>query len=86
MIIGATSTMPDRLTISALSNNPEPRGNPWYYDSQLLIFGCLLIFRIINAFSIKTFFQPDEYFQSLEPAWDAAFGPESGAWTTWVLS
>ena len=48
------------------------------------VFLFLLAFRILNALSIKTFFQPDEYFQSLEPAWQIAFGPDSGAWITWV--
>ena len=48
------------------------------------IFLFLLAFRILNALSIKTFFQPDDYFQSLEPAWEIAFGAESGAWITWV--
>ena len=48
-----------------------------------VVFAGLLIFRIANAVTIKTFFQPDEYFQSLEPAWRIAFGPESGAWITW---
>ncbi|KUJ15466.1 uncharacterized protein LY89DRAFT_619404 [Mollisia scopiformis] len=43
----------------------------------------LLVFRCINAALIWTFFQPDEYFQSLEPAWQMAFGPQSGAWITW---
>jgi phosphatidylinositol glycan class B len=50
----------------------------------LLVFSALLAFRIVNALTIKTFFQPDEYFQALEPAWKIAFGAESGAWTTWV--
>lgn len=44
----------------------------------------LLILRFINAIAVQTFFQPDEYFQSLEPAWQMAFGPSSGAWITWV--
>ncbi|CAD6565340.1 MAG: glycosylphosphatidylinositol anchor biosynthesis [Alectoria sarmentosa] len=47
------------------------------------IFLFLLAFRILNALSIKTFFQPDEFFQSLEPAWEIAFGANSGAWITW---
>ena len=51
-------------------------------SQDILLF--LLAFRILNALSIKTFFQPDEYFQSLEPAWEMAFGVESGAWITWV--
>ena len=49
---------------------------------DILLF--LVAFRILNALSIRTFFQPDEYFQSLEPAWKIAFGEESGAWITWV--
>ncbi|KAI9884583.1 MAG: ornithine aminotransferase [Watsoniomyces obsoletus] len=47
------------------------------------IFMLLAAFRIINALMLRTFFQPDEYFQSLEPAWNLAFGPDSGAWITW---
>ncbi|KAI9704139.1 MAG: hypothetical protein M1836_007000 [Candelina mexicana] len=43
----------------------------------------LIAFRILNALSIKTFFQPDEYFQSLEPAWEMTFGGDSGTWITW---
>jgi len=50
----------------------------------MLVLGILLALRITNALSIKTFFQPDEYFQSLEPSWQIAFGAESGAWITWV--
>ncbi|KAL6716379.1 glycosylphosphatidylinositol anchor biosynthesis [Lecanora helva] len=51
-------------------------------DSQD-IFLFLVAFRILNALSVKTFFQPDEFFQSLEPAWEIAFGAKSGAWITW---
>ncbi|KAA8897428.1 Alg9-like mannosyltransferase family-domain-containing protein [Sphaerosporella brunnea] len=45
------------------------------------IFLSLISFRILNAVTVRTFFQPDEYFQSLEPAWNLAFG--SGGWLTW---
>ena len=48
------------------------------------IFLFLIALRILNALSIRTYFQPDEYFQSLEPAWRMAFGGGSGAWITWV--
>lgn len=48
------------------------------------IFLFLIAFRILNALSIKTFFQPDEFFQSLDPAWEIAFGRDSGAWISWV--
>ncbi|KAL8799093.1 MAG: hypothetical protein Q9182_006156 [Xanthomendoza sp. 2 TL-2023] len=50
-------------------------------SQDILLF--LVAFRILNALSIRTFFQPDEYFQSLEPAWEIAFGANSGAWITW---
>lgn len=49
---------------------------------DVLLF--LVAFRILNALTVRTFFQPDEYFQSLEPAWRMVFGEESGAWITWV--
>ncbi|KAI7168121.1 glycosyltransferase family 22 protein [Hortaea werneckii] len=47
------------------------------------VYFLLLAWRYTNAASLRTFFQPDEYFQALEPAWNLAFGPESGAWITW---
>ncbi|KAJ5980296.1 GPI mannosyltransferase [Penicillium waksmanii] len=49
--------------------------------TNILLF--LIAFRILNAFTLRTFFQPDEFFQSLEPAWQIAFGKEQGAWITW---
>jgi phosphatidylinositol glycan class B len=52
--------------------------------TALDIFLFLVAFRTLNALTIQTFFQPDEYFQSLEPAWQTAFGKDSGAWITWV--
>ena len=48
------------------------------------VLSALLVFRFINALCVRTFFQPDEYFQALEPAWSIAFGNDSGAWLTWV--
>ncbi|KAI0024966.1 glycosyltransferase family 22 protein [Xylariomycetidae sp. FL0641] len=39
--------------------------------------------RLANALCVRTFFQPDEYFQALEPAWQMVFGDNSGAWLTW---
>jgi phosphatidylinositol glycan class B len=50
---------------------------------QLTVFTALLAFRTINGLILKTFFQPDEFFQSLEPAWHWTFGSMSGAWITW---
>lgn len=57
-----------------------------YRDSTLGLFALLLALRVVNALSLRTFFQPDEFFQSLEPAWQLAFGPPSNAWITWVNS
>ncbi|KAI0603282.1 Alg9-like mannosyltransferase family-domain-containing protein [Biscogniauxia sp. FL1348] len=48
-------------------------------EALTVIFG----FRVINAVCVRTFFQPDEYFQALEPAWHMVFGDDSGAWLTW---
>jgi phosphatidylinositol glycan class B len=48
------------------------------------VLSLLLAFRFLNALCLRTFFQPDEYFQALEPAWSIAFGSGSGAWLTWV--
>ena len=55
-----------------------------YATRDILLF--LIAYRILNALSVSTFFQPDEYFQSLEPAWQMAFGKDNGAWITWVRS
>jgi GPI mannosyltransferase 3 len=49
---------------------------------DILLF--LVGFRLLNALIVRTFFQPDEYYQSLEPAWQMIFGESSGAWITWV--
>lgn len=62
---------------------PTPPPNS-YRDSSLAVFTLLLALRIANALTLRTFFQPDEYFQSLEPAWQLAFGETSNAWITWV--
>ncbi|KAH6654410.1 GPI mannosyltransferase 3 [Truncatella angustata] len=43
----------------------------------------LFTFRLVNALCVRTFFQPDEYYQALEPAWQLVFGTDSGAWMTW---
>jgi hypothetical protein len=66
------------------SRRPQDDTSILGHSQWMLVLGILLALRITNALSIKTFFQPDEYFQSLEPAWQIAFGTESGAWITWV--
>ncbi|KAG9190760.1 phosphatidylinositol glycan, class B [Alternaria panax] len=80
--------MPTRAN-AARDTNPSGTGAPpraqsnSYRDSTLGIFALLLAFRIVNALTLRTFFQPDEFFQSLEPAWQLAFGPAANACITW---
>lgn len=52
--------------------------------NRLVFLRHILVIRLTNAWWLGTFFQPDEYFQALEPAWNLAFGERSGAWLTWV--
>ncbi|KAF4630326.1 hypothetical protein G7Y89_g7814 [Cudoniella acicularis] len=62
----------------------EEEIHPLVYEQRCSdLWMALIVFRCINALFVSTFFQPDEYFQSLEPAWQMAFGPQSGAWITW---
>ncbi|KAF4768469.1 hypothetical protein HAV15_002183 [Penicillium sp. str.  len=60
---------------------PRAPRTPPAPTQNILLF--LIAFRLVNAFAVRTFFQPDEYFQSLEPAWQIAFGQGQGAWITW---
>lgn len=55
-----------------------------YRDSTLAVFALLLALRTVNAWTLRSFFQPDEFFQSLEPAWQLAFGDTAHACITWV--
>ncbi|GMM33202.1 putative glycosylphosphatidylinositol-alpha 1,2 mannosyltransferase [Saccharomycopsis crataegensis] len=48
-----------------------------------LVIQYLILLRLINAFTVNTFFQPDEYFQSLEPAHQFAFGYGDLTWE-WI--
>lgn len=68
----------------APAKQPSRLASPQSYRPAFL--RDILLLRFINAISIATFFQPDEFFQSLEPAWSIAFGSESGAWLTWVCA
>ncbi|KAM3078572.1 glycosylphosphatidylinositol anchor biosynthesis [Clarireedia jacksonii] len=76
----AESTTPLSNTRNIQENGRHRLVNEQMADD---IWKLLLVFRLINAFCVRTFFQPDEYFQSLEPAWRMVFGPDSGAWLTW---
>ncbi|KAL3465068.1 Alg9-like mannosyltransferase family-domain-containing protein [Aspergillus heterothallicus] len=59
----------------------RPPSPPPDASSNILVF--LIAFRLVNALTVRTFFQPDEFFQSLEPAWKIAFGENQGPWITW---
>ena len=50
------------------------------------ILAAIFAWRLINALFVRTYFQPDEYFQALEPAWQLVYGKDSGAWLTWVYT
>ncbi|KAK5064505.1 hypothetical protein LTR84_000338 [Exophiala bonariae] len=76
------SSKPDTKANSSKSTSQDKASNEFIFTSQnALLF--LLALRLFNALTIRTFFQPDEYFQALEPAWQLAFGADSGAWITW---
>ncbi|KAJ5675974.1 GPI mannosyltransferase [Penicillium macrosclerotiorum] len=70
-------------TTSSSSASSSVRRAPSPPSPATSIFLFLVAFRLLNAFAVRTFFQPDEYFQSLEPAWQIAFGKGQGAWVTW---
>ncbi|KAF2833999.1 hypothetical protein CC86DRAFT_365741 [Ophiobolus disseminans] len=73
----------ERATTQRRAGAPPPANPTSYRDSASSLFALLLAFRIVNALTLRTFFQPDEFFQSLEPAWQLAFGASSGPWITW---
>jgi len=66
---------------SVVSRKKSSSSSNFITDNLLLV---LVAYRLVNALTVRTFFQPDEYYQSLEPAWWLAFGDNSGAWMTWV--
>ncbi|KEF52592.1 uncharacterized protein A1O9_11435 [Exophiala aquamarina CBS 119918] len=77
------NSKPKTLATEAPSREPQAKGstNPFFEPQNVLLF--LLAIRLLNALTLHTFFQPDEYFQALEPAWKLAFGEDTGAWITW---
>ena len=51
-----------------------PKDNLYVYGIENYLFLFLLVFRILNAFVIKTFFVPDEFWQGPEIAHRVVFG------------
>ena len=78
----AAAHRPKRDAASRPKTRDAGRGTSSISALHVLLF--LIAFRIVNALALRTLFVPDEYYQSLEPAWQLAFGPNSGAWFTWV--
>lgn len=68
-------------TAAQMATSPARPKHSWKHEAYVVAF---IGFRLINAYYVQTFFQPDEYFQALEPAWQLAFGRAGGAWITWV--
>ncbi|KAJ5480696.1 GPI mannosyltransferase 3 [Penicillium diatomitis] len=68
---------------SAVSSPRRLVSQPPLHSPATNVFLFLVAFRLLNALAVRTFFQPDEFFQSLEPAWQIAFGKDQGAWVTW---
>ncbi|KAK8049180.1 GPI mannosyltransferase [Apiospora phragmitis] len=80
-VAGATQASPkDAASSGAACPVTDSRRAQQVRDALSVLFG----FRLLNALCLRTFFQPDEYFQALEPAWRIAFGADSGPWMTWV--
>ncbi|KAI9375146.1 Alg9-like mannosyltransferase family-domain-containing protein [Aspergillus egyptiacus] len=72
--LAPSSSPPSRLRPPSSPKSLAPPQN-------ILLF--LIAFRLVNSLTVRTFFQPDEFFQSLEPAWKIAFGENQGPWITW---
>ena len=87
-VFSATSAASADSSTSLIGSALLESDRAWHKDRAAAaardVFLFLLAFRLLNALCVRTFFQPDEYFQALEPAWRIAFGEDSGAWITWV--
>lgn len=78
----STSRPGQALSVAKSKQNVSTLSSFLHNNLLLLLIGL----RLLNALTLRTFFQPDEYYQALEPAWWLAFGKDSGAWLTWVSS
>lgn len=79
-----TSSIKYAIDMSSTSNTSRVLRSRRHQNFQLsgrkLLFLCIFLFRLLNAFSIRTFFQPDEYYQALEPAHRYVFGYGYKTW------
>ncbi|KAE8351147.1 putative mannosyltransferase [Aspergillus coremiiformis] len=79
----SASSSPSSSSSSSSSSASSSSSLPSTTTSTSHVFLFLIAFRLLNALALRTFFQPDEFFQSLEPAWQTVFGEDHGAWITW---
>ncbi|GAW21799.1 hypothetical protein ANO14919_113240 [Xylariales sp. No.14919] len=72
-----------KKALSAKENGPGRNVVTLAAEQTRDVLAAIFAFRFINSLCVRTFFQPDEYFQVLEPAWQLLYGNNSGAWLTW---
>ncbi|RWA12108.1 hypothetical protein EKO27_g2991 [Xylaria grammica] len=72
-----------KKALSAKENGPGGNVVTLAAEQTRDVLAAIFAFRFINSLCVRTFFQPDEYFQVLEPAWQLLYGNNSGAWLTW---
>lgn len=63
-----------------IKRRPTPPDNAQTILLNRRIFVALVCIRVFNALTVQTFFQPDEYYQSLEPAWKVVYGYGETTW------
>lgn len=73
-----------KVNVRASSSHRGPVHEDVNHARAWDVASLLIVIRVLNAASMSTFFQPDEFYQGWEPAWALVFGPQSGAWLTWV--
>ena len=80
----AANAIADKITIREQTNNNELRSSSIKNKNSTVttrntmkLFGILALYRLANAWMIRTQFDPDEYWQTLEPAYCLAFGNEN---------
>ena len=73
--------------VEALKTIPRSGGSPSspFQHSGLLLWAVLLIFRVVNALVVDTYFNPDEFWQGPEIAHNIVFGYGHLSWE-WKLN
>jgi hypothetical protein len=63
-----------------IKRRPTPPNDAQVLLQDKKILFALICIRIFNALTIRTFFQPDEYYQAIEPAWKFVYGYGETTW------